>query len=119
MRFNPFISLLIILVASPSRPASAQIPAQGGSIEGLFSPNSTEQIRPQAQKLFLEGLIAINDASLEEALALLLQAEELDPEQSGITHEETAVRRELCPKVWEVYHDDYALWLHWCERAGT
>ena len=86
MRFNPFISLLIILVASPSRPASAQIPAQGGSIEGLFSPNSTEQIRPQAQKLFLEGLIAINDASLEEALALLVQAEELDPEQSGITH---------------------------------
>ncbi len=86
MRFNPFISLLIILVASLSRPTSAQIPAQGGSMEGLFSPNSTEQTRPKAQKLFLEGLIAINDVSLEKALALLLQAEELDPEQSGITH---------------------------------
>lgn len=86
MRFNPFISLLFILIASLSRPSNAQIPAQGGSAEGQFSPNSTAQIRPQAQKLFLEGLIAINDASLEEALALFLQAEELDPEQSGITH---------------------------------
>jgi tetratricopeptide (TPR) repeat protein len=86
LRFNPFISLLFILIASLSRPSNAQIPAQGGSAEGQFSPNSTAQIRPQAQKLFLEGLIAINDASLEEALALFLQAEELDPEQSGITH---------------------------------
>jgi tetratricopeptide (TPR) repeat protein len=55
-------------------------------MQGLFSPNSTEQISTQAQKLFLEGLISINDASLEEALALLLQAEELNPEQSGISY---------------------------------
>ena len=77
---------MVILLASLNRPANAQIPAQGGSIEGLFSPNLSEQISPQAQKLFLEGLLAINDASLEEGLALLVQAEELDPDQSGITH---------------------------------
>lgn len=86
MGFKPFISLLIILVASLSRLVSAQTPVQGGSMQGLFSPNSTEQISTQSQKLFLKGLIAINNASLEEALTLLLQAEELDPEQSGITH---------------------------------
>ena len=86
MRINPFISILFILLVNLYQEVNAQIPAQNGSIEGLFSYNSPEQISTQAQKLFLEGLLAVNNTSFEEGLTLLLQAEELDRNQSGITH---------------------------------
>lgn len=86
MRINPIISILIILLVNLYQGVNAQIPAQDGSIEGLFSHNSPEQISTQVQKLFLEGLLAVNNTSLEEGLTLLLQAKELDRNQSGITH---------------------------------
>ena len=86
MRFRPPISLLILLLICFSWPAKAQFPAQDEPIEGLLIPNSSEQISIQTQKLYLEGLLAINNTSLEEGLTLLLQAEELDPNQSGIKH---------------------------------
>ena len=86
MRIRPPISLLILLLICFSWPAKAQFPAQDEPIEGLLIPNSSEQISIQTQKLYLEGLLAINNTSLEEGLTLLLQAEELDPNQSGIKH---------------------------------
>ena len=87
MRINLFISILIILLVNLYQGVNAQIPAQNSSIEGLFSYNSPEQISTQVQKLFLEGLLTVNNISfLEEGLTLLLQAEELDRNQSGITH---------------------------------
>ncbi len=86
MRINPFISIIFILLLNLYQEVNAQIPAQDDSIEGLISYNSPEQISTQVQKLFLEGLLAVNNTSLEEGLTLLLQAEELDRNQSGITH---------------------------------
>ena len=86
MRINPFISILFILLANLYQGVNAQIPAQNGSIKSLFSYNSPEQISTQVQKLFLEGLLAVNNTSFEEGLTLLLQAEELDRNQSGITY---------------------------------
>ena len=86
MRINLFISILIILLVNLYQGVNAQIPAQNSSIEGLFPYNSPEQISTQVQKLFLEGLLTVNNTSLEEGLTLLLQAEELDRNQSGITH---------------------------------
>ena len=86
MRIKPFISILIILLISLYQGVNAQIPGQDGSMESLFSHNSAEQISTQVQKLFLEGLLAVNNTFLEDGLTLLLQAEKLDPNQSGITH---------------------------------